>query len=44
MTRQYGESAAQAAAIFLKTRLPHSEITVRDTQTGTVTAIKHAAR
>jgi hypothetical protein len=32
---------AHAAAIFLKTRLPYSEITVCDMQTGTVTAITH---
>jgi len=35
------EDYAHAAAIFLKTRLPYSEITVCDMQTVTVTAITH---
>lgn len=32
---------AREGAIFLKTKHPHSEVTVRDLKTGDVTTVKH---
>ena len=42
-TYRHHEELAREAAVYLRKQNPDSEITVRDTQTGTVTVIKHPA-
>jgi hypothetical protein len=43
-THRDREDLAHDAAIFLKTKMEHAEITVRDLQSGIVTLIKHPAK